>query len=74
MLTTDARKWLATRGYDPVFGARPLKRVIQKHLLDPLAMQLLTGELHDVELVVAEVGPDGNLQLQGSLTAAAVVA
>ncbi len=74
MLTTDARKWLATRGYDPVFGARPLKRVIQKHLLDPLAMQLLTGELHDGELVVAEVGPDGNLQLQGSLTAAAVVA
>ncbi|CAN5537441.1 ATP-dependent chaperone ClpB [soil metagenome] len=74
MLTPDARKWLAERGYDPVFGARPLKRVIQKNLLDPLAMKLLTGELHDGESVVAEIGPDGDLQLHSSLTAAAVVA
>ena len=74
MLTADARRWLATRGYDPVFGARPLKRVIQKNLLDPLAMKLLTGDLHDGERVVAEIGPDGDLQLRGPLTAAAVVA
>ena len=47
---------------------------IQKHLLDPLAMKLLNGELHDGETVYVEVGPGGELQLRGSLTAAEVVA
>jgi ATP-dependent Clp protease ATP-binding subunit ClpB len=74
MLTDDARTWLANRGYDPVFGARPLKRVIQKHLLDPLAMQILNGELHDGERVVVDLGPDGELTMQSSLNSAAVVA
>ena len=40
----DARTWLANRGYDPVYGARPLKRVIQKELQDKLAQKLLAGE------------------------------
>ena len=42
--TTAARTWLANRGYDPVYGARPLKRVIQKELQDKLAEKLLAGE------------------------------
>ena len=46
-LTEEARKWLADRGYDPVYGARPLKRVIQKELQDPLARLLLEGRIHD---------------------------
>ena len=46
-LTEGARKWLADRGYDPVYGARPLKRVIQKELQDPLARLLLEGRIHD---------------------------
>ncbi|MEO1660796.1 MAG: ATP-dependent chaperone ClpB [Pseudomonadota bacterium] len=46
-LTDGARKWLADRGYDPVYGARPLKRVIQKELQDPLARLLLEGRIHD---------------------------
>ena len=42
-LDKSAKKFLATEGYDPQFGARPLKRSIQEHLLDPLAMKLLEG-------------------------------
>jgi ATP-dependent Clp protease ATP-binding subunit ClpB len=44
MITGDAREWLAKTGYDAVYGARPLKRVIQKQIVDPLAMKFLGGE------------------------------
>jgi ATP-dependent Clp protease ATP-binding subunit ClpA len=44
-LTTDARAWLATKGYDPAFGARPLGRVIQKEVRDPLTDEILFGKL-----------------------------
>jgi ATP-dependent Clp protease ATP-binding subunit ClpB len=52
-LTLDdaARNWLANRGYDPTYGARPLKRVIQKELQDPLAGRLLAGEIKDGERI-----------------------
>jgi ATP-dependent Clp protease ATP-binding subunit ClpB len=46
-LDESAREWLANRGYDPAFGARPLKRVIQKQVQDPLAEQILAGAVHD---------------------------
>lgn len=46
-LSDEAIDWLADKGYDPAYGARPLKRVIQKYLQDPLAEQLLGGEIHD---------------------------
>ncbi|MEO1305511.1 MAG: ATP-dependent chaperone ClpB [Pseudomonadota bacterium] len=46
-LSQGAREWLAERGYDPIYGARPLKRVIQKELQDPLARLLLEGRIHD---------------------------
>jgi ATP-dependent Clp protease ATP-binding subunit ClpB len=48
-LDDGARSWLATKGYDPAYGARPLKRVIQKELQDPLARLILEGSLHDGE-------------------------
>jgi len=54
-----ARKWLADEGYDPVFGARPLKRVIQRHLQDPLAEMLLGGDVKDGDTVLVRGGPDG---------------
>jgi ATP-dependent Clp protease ATP-binding subunit ClpB len=73
-LTSEAREWLGSRGYDPTFGARPLKRVIQRELLDPLAMKLLDGEIRDGDAVTVEVGLDGNLRLRGTLTSAEVVA
>ena len=57
-LSLDARNWLAARGYDPVYGARPLKRVIQKELQDPLARLLLEGRIHDGETI--EIGVEGD--------------
>ena len=58
-LTEGARTWLADKGYDPVYGARPLKRVIQKALQDPLAELLLSGEVKDGATVDVTVGEDG---------------
>lgn len=57
-----ARTWLADRGYDPVYGARPLKRVIQKELQDKLAQKLLAGEILDGATVPVTVA-DGELQV-----------
>jgi ATP-dependent Clp protease ATP-binding subunit ClpB len=54
-----ARTWLANRGYDPVYGARPLKRVIQKELQDKLAQQLLAGEILDGATVRVTTGDGG---------------
>jgi ATP-dependent Clp protease ATP-binding subunit ClpB len=50
-LDAKARHWLAEKGYDPVYGARPLKRAIQKTVQDPLAQMLLAGEIKDGETV-----------------------
>jgi ATP-dependent Clp protease ATP-binding subunit ClpB len=58
-LDDDARKWLADEGYDPVFGARPLKRVIQRALQDQLAEMLLAGDVREGDTVPVTVGPDG---------------
>ena len=54
-----ARLWLADEGYDPVFGARPLKRVIQRHLQDPLAEMILSGDVMDGAVVVISAGAEG---------------
>ena len=58
-LDDDARQWLADEGYDPVFGARPLKRVIQRALQDRLAEMILAGDIADGATVPVSVGPDG---------------
>lgn len=60
-LTLDdgALKWLADEGYDPVFGARPLKRVIQRALQDQLAEMILAGEVSDGDTVPVSAGADG---------------
>ncbi|MEC9105222.1 MAG: AAA family ATPase, partial [Pseudomonadota bacterium] len=58
-LDEAAKKWLADEGYDPVFGARPLKRVIQKAIQDPLAEALLGGEVKDGDTVPVSAGADG---------------
>ena len=54
----DARNWLADKGYDPAYGARPLKRVIQKQVQDPLAEKILGGEILDGSLVDISAGSD----------------
>jgi len=72
-LTDSARELVATLGFDPAFGARPLKRVIHKHILDPLALKLLSGEIHDGEEVIVDAS-GGELTFTGRLSAAPVVA
>ena len=51
--------WLADRGYDPVYGARPLKRVIQRELQNPLAQQILEGRIPDGSVVHVTASPLG---------------
>ena len=58
-LDESARKWLADEGYDPVFGARPLKRVIQSSLQNPLAEMLLAGDVSDGDIIPVSAGVDG---------------
>ncbi|MEZ5733195.1 MAG: ATP-dependent chaperone ClpB [Paracoccaceae bacterium] len=58
-LDEGARQWLADEGYDPVFGARPLKRVIQRSLQDRLAEMILAGDVTDGDTVTVTAGPDG---------------
>ncbi len=58
-LNEAAKTWLADEGYDPVFGARPLKRVIQRALQDPLAEMLLAGDVKDGGAVTVDAGADG---------------
>ena len=50
-LTDEAKTLLAFEGYDPVYGARPLKRIIQRQLLDPLSLELLEGKFHEGETI-----------------------
>jgi ATP-dependent Clp protease ATP-binding subunit ClpB len=54
-----AKTWLADEGYDPVFGARPLKRVIQRALQDPLAELLLSGDVKDGDTIAVSAGAEG---------------
>ena len=58
-LDAEAKAWLADEGYDPVFGALPLKRVIQRHLQDPLAEMILAGDVMDGATVKISAGADG---------------
>ena len=59
-VTPDARAWLAERGYDPLYGARPLRRLMQHEIDDRLARALLTGEIRDGDTVMVELAPDGD--------------
>ena len=58
-LEPSAREWLAEKGWDPAYGARPLKRVIQKSVQDPLAEMILAGTVKDGEKVEVSAGPQG---------------
>jgi len=69
-LDASAREWLADKGYDPAYGARPLKRVIQKSVQDPLAELILSGKIKDGEKVVISAGKQG-LVFNGAVVAAA---
>ncbi|MDQ1619907.1 MAG: ATP-dependent Clp protease ATP-binding subunit ClpB [Actinomycetota bacterium] len=59
-VTDAARGWLSRTGFDPVYGARPLRRLVQSAIGDPLAMALLAGEIHDGGTVKVDVAPSGD--------------
>ncbi|MFN3949240.1 ATP-dependent Clp protease ATP-binding subunit [Microbacterium sp.] len=58
-VTPDARSWLSERGYDPVYGARPLRRLIQSEIQNRLAMAILAGSVRDGDVVRVDVASDG---------------
>jgi ATP-dependent Clp protease ATP-binding subunit ClpB len=58
-ISPEACQYLADVGYDPDFGARPLKRAIQRELLDPLAMEVLSGKFKPGDLILVQPGPEG---------------
>jgi ATP-dependent Clp protease ATP-binding subunit ClpB len=70
VLNPKAREWLAEKGYEPAYGARPLKRVIQKAVQDPLAELILSGKIKDGDRVVISAGKEG-LSFGGQVAEAA---
>jgi ATP-dependent Clp protease ATP-binding subunit ClpC len=70
-LTPTAREWLANEGYDPQFGARPLKRAIQRHLENPLSKEIIAGRVQPGDTVIVDLG-DGELAFRKAGVAAPV--
>ena len=66
-LTDSARERLATIGYDPTYGARPLRRAIQKHIQDPLALQILKGDYREGDSVVVDVDKNSGFSFRKSV-------
>ncbi len=60
-LTAAAREWLAQTGYDPAFGARPLRRALQKYVESPLSVSLLSGEFKEGDRVIVDMNEQQNL-------------
>ena len=67
-VTPKAKEWLAERGFDPLYGARPLRRLVQQAIGDQLAKALLAGDVRDGDTVIVDVAGDGE-----SLTVSAAV-
>ncbi len=68
-LTPAAQKRVAQTGYDPDFGARPLKRVLQREVADPIALEVLKGTYQPGDTIVVDAGPDGTLVFDQAATA-----
>jgi ATP-dependent Clp protease ATP-binding subunit ClpB len=64
-VSQPAKKWLSERGFDPQYGARPLRRLIQQAIGDQLAKLLLAGEVHDGDVVPVNVSPGGDSLVLG---------
>jgi ATP-dependent Clp protease ATP-binding subunit ClpC len=65
-LSEEARSWLAKEGYDPAFGARPLRRALQKYVESPLSIKMLSGEFTEGDTVVVDVAADNKLYFHKS--------
>lgn len=59
-VSAPAKTWLAERGFDPLYGARPLRRLVQQSIGDQLAKMLLAGEVHDGDTVSVDISADGD--------------
>ena len=57
-LTEKAKAWLSKEGYDPIYGARPLRRVIERHVENPLSSKMLRGELKEGDMVKVDLGKE----------------
>ncbi|HTL86428.1 MAG TPA: ATP-dependent chaperone ClpB [Acidimicrobiia bacterium] len=68
-LTPAARDWVAHTGYDPDFGARPLKRVLQREIADPIALELLKGTYQTGDTITVDAKPDGGLAFDHVMSA-----
>jgi len=69
-VTDEAKDWIAKLGYDPAHGARPLKRIIQKHLVNVLSEKILAGEIVEKDEVVVGVGREGSITISPAPKAA----
>jgi ATP-dependent Clp protease ATP-binding subunit ClpA len=58
-MSDDAKDWLAREGYDPLYGARPLRRAVQRYVENPLSNRILAGEFKEGDLVQVEATPEG---------------
>jgi ATP-dependent Clp protease ATP-binding subunit ClpC len=58
-LTEGAKSWLAKEGYDPIYGARPLRRVIERYVENPLSTKLLRGEFSEGDRIIVDLGDKG---------------
>jgi len=70
-LTAAAKELVAREGFDPVYGARPLRRTIQKEIVQPLAMRLLRNEFRDGEHILVDAAPGGGLEFKKASTVVA---
>jgi ATP-dependent Clp protease ATP-binding subunit ClpB len=68
-LLPAAQKWVAQTGYDPDFGARPLKRVLQREIADPIALEVLKGVYQSGDTITVDANPDGGLVFEHAATA-----
>ena len=69
-LTDRVKEFLVQEGYDPIYGARPLKRAIQRRVLDPLALHVLEGDFAEGDRIVVDVGPEGLTFVKQEVTVA----
>ncbi len=63
-LTEKTKEWLANVGYDPIFGARPLKRAIQRYIENPLAIKVLEGAFEEGDKIIADINETGEVEFR----------
>ena len=68
-LTEEAKSWLAKEGFDPIYGARPLRRAIQRYVENPLSKMILQGEFQEGDSILVDIGAEGLTFTRGKASA-----